>query len=186
MMPIHPLRQLRYERERDREIIDATVADLEELGPYAYTGFSYPWRAEFYAIQGNGKKAYDTLKLFWSNYCLPNGFHCNGDYRNELGLQFTYRPFTLEANMCAIDALQEMMLYDGEGRTVIAPALPDSWKDYSFKLRSINGFVITATVRNGALTEALIEAYKDVDAVLCLGDTVIAALKLKKDQIYKI
>ena len=27
---------------------------------------------------------------------------------------------------------------------------------------------------------------EDVDTVLCLGDTVIAALKLKKDQIYKI
>lgn len=186
MMPIHPLRQLRYEREEDREIIDATVRDLEELGPYAYTGFSYPWRAEFYAIQGNGKKAYDTLKLFWSNYCLPNGFHCNGDYRNELGLQFTYRPFTLEANMCAIDALQEMMLYDGEGKTVIAPAIPTEWRDYSFKLRSINGFVIDVSVKGGELYSLTVEAYRDTCTDLYFGDERIAVINIKKDEFFQM
>ena len=186
MMPIHPLRQLRYDREEDKKIIDATIADLEALGIYAYVGFSYAWRAEFYAIQGDGKKAYDTLKVFWNNYCLPNGFHCNGDYKNELGLMFTYRPFTLEANMCAIDALQEMMLYDGEGKTVIAPAIPAEWVDYSFKLRSINGFVITVSVKNGELINADIEAYKDTCTELYLCGRKITTLDLKKGQTYKM
>lgn len=186
MMAIHPLRSLKYENEEDRRIIDATIADLEKLSPSLYVGYSFAWRAEFYAIQGNAQKAYEDLKTFWEYYCLPNGFHCNGDYQNKLGLIFTYRPFTLEGNICAIDALQEMMLYDGEGKTVIAPAIPSEWKDYSFKLRSINGFVITVRVTNGKLTEAIIEAYKDTSTNLYLGDNKILTINLKKGQIYKV
>ena len=178
MMAIHPLRQLRYENDRDRKIIDATVADLERLGPNAYVGYSYAWCAEFYAIQGNADKAYKALNTFWKYYCLPNGFHCNGDYQNKLGLIFTYRPFTLEGNICAIDALQEMMLYDGDGKTIIAPAIPDTWSDYSFKLRSKNGFVIEAKVENGRLINAVLEAYKDVDTELCLGNLSVRHVKL--------
>ena len=80
--------------------------------------------------------------------------------------------------MCAIDALQEMLLYDGDGKTVIAPAIPDTWSDYSFKLRSKNGFVIEAKVENGELVKAALEAYKDVDTELCIGCRSVRHIKL--------
>ena len=61
----------------------------------------------------------------------------------------TYRPFTLEGNMCACDALQEMLLQDHFESMIISPAVPDNFKNYSFKLRSKKGVIVEVVVKNG-------------------------------------
>ena len=73
-------------------------------------------------------------------------------------------------------------MYDGEGKTIVAPAIPDDWKDYSFKLRSINGLVITVEVKNGVISEVLAEAYRDTDTELYLKDKLITKISLKKGE----
>lgn len=183
LMPIHPLRQIRYESEEEKRIIDASVADVEKLGIENYVGYSFCWLAEFYAIKRDPKKACENLSIFWNYYCLPNGFHCNGDYQDKLGgMTFVYRPFTLEGNFCAIDALQEMFLLDRDGEIVIAPAIPSEWKDYSFKLRSINGVLVTVAVENGRPISVTLEAYADTDLKICFMDEELTTVSLKKGE----
>ena len=125
----------------------------DSFGYYLYVGYTFAQKGEIYAIQRDGQKAYEMLKLLWEDFCLQNGFHCNGDYKDKYEMLFKYRPFTLEGNMCAIDLLQEMLLQDHHGDTVIAPAIPDSWKNFSFKLRSKNGVMIESCIENGELIE---------------------------------
>ncbi len=162
---IYPLRLLDYfGSEGDRAVVDATIASLEKLGTGLWTGFGFPWMAEFYAVQGNGEGAAFYLSLFWKNFCSPNGFHLNGDYKRRGVSWWHYRPFTLEANMCAADALQEMLLQNNAGILRIFAAIPEDWKrkrvGYS-RLRGWNGILVSANMQGGRVTFVMLEATKD-------------------------
>ena len=162
---IYPLRLLDYYgSEADRTVVDATIASLEKLGTGLWTGFGFPWMAEFYAIQGNGEGAAFQLSLFWENFCSPNGFHLNGDYKRRGVSWWHYRPFTLEASMCAADALQEMLLQNNAGILRIFPAIPEDWKRESVgfsRLRGWNGLLVSAKMQGGRVTTVILEATKD-------------------------
>lgn len=125
-MAICPLHLYQYDSEK--EMIDATVLDYERLGSGMWVGFSFPWMSHLYTVQGNGEGAAQQLRIFWESFCSPNGFHLNGDFLKRGFTTFHYRPFTLEANMYAADALQEM-LFAMEGQVVhLFPAVPGVWK----------------------------------------------------------
>jgi alpha-L-fucosidase 2 len=147
----------------DKEIIDATVSNLELLGTGLWVGYSFPWMAEFYAKQGNGEGAAYQLKLFWECFCSKNGFHLNGDYKKRGLSAFHYRPFTLEGNMCAADALQEMLLQTYNGIIRVFPAIPEEWvkNEVSFSgFRGESGVIISSKIKEGKLEYILLEAEK--------------------------
>jgi len=120
--------------------------------------------AELYAVQGNGEGAAYHLKLFWENFCSPNGFNLNGDYKKRGVSWWHYRPFTLETNMCAADALQEMLLKTESGVIKVFPAIPEEWKKKSIyfnKFRGWNGILVSSEMKSGRLVSILLEASKD-------------------------
>ncbi len=154
-MAIHPLRLIPYEGEENRRIIDATILDLERLGTGFWVGFSFAWMAELYAVQQNGNGAAQQLELFWRNYCLPNGFHVNGDYRGRGTSTFHYRAFTLEGNFCAADALQEMLLQSENHTLSLFPAVPDEWEEETVafdQFAAENGLLVSAAMQKGSVT----------------------------------
>lgn len=168
-MAVHPLRQIPYQGEKQRGIIDATIADLEQLGTKMWVGFSFCWMAELYAVQKNGEKAVEQLRIFWNYFCSPNGFHLNGDYKNYGYSSFHYRPFTLEANMCAADALQEMLMYMNHNVLEVFPAVPAEWeeKEVSFsRLRGEGGILISAVLKKGKLRSLVIDTQNPRKIVL--------------------
>lgn len=151
LMAIHPLRLIEYDSEKNRSVIDASIKDLEALGTDYFCGYSFAWLAELYCVQKNGEKARETLDIFWKYFCSPNGFHVNGDYLDKGYSKFKYRPFTLEGNFCAVDALQEMLLYSENSKIILCPAIPKAWQNLSFKLRAENGVLVTADIKNGKI-----------------------------------
>ncbi len=138
-MPIYPLRQLDCHNDTEREIIDATIKNLEILGTGWWVGFSFTWMSALYAMQKNGEGAAYQLKLFWENMCSPNGFHLNGDYKRRGISVFHYRPFTLEANMSAADSLQEMLLKTHNCEIEPFFAIPHIWKERGVSFESFRG-----------------------------------------------
>lgn len=164
-MAIYPLDLLNYHSGgRDKQIIDETINNLELLGTGLWVGFSFPWMAEFYARQCNGEGAAYQLKLFWEVFCSQNGFNLNGDF-NKYGItQWHYRPFTLEANMCAADALQEMLLQTYDGIIRVFPAIPESWRKNgaSFSsFRGMKGILISSSIKNGEVEYIHLVAHND-------------------------
>jgi alpha-L-fucosidase 2 len=159
-MAIHPLRLMDYIANKDT--IDATVENLESLGTGQWVGFSFTWMSELYAIQGNGEGAAYQLKLFWENLCSPNGFHLNGDYKKRGLTSFHYRPFTLESNMCAADALQEMLLQN-HNHIQVFPAIPQQWREegVSFEnLRAWKGLLVSSEIKDENLSYIKLSASK--------------------------
>lgn len=136
-MAICPLRLLSY--PKDKEIIDATILDYEKWGSGMWVGFSFAWMSHLYSIQKNGEGAFEQLRIFWESFCSPNGFHLNGDYKRRGYSTFHYRPFTLESNMYAADALQEMLLQTKKNEIELFPAIPESWKEEEIAFENLRG-----------------------------------------------
>jgi alpha-L-fucosidase 2 len=183
-MAIHPLRLIEYDSEKSRSVIDASIKDLEALGTDYFCGYSFAWLAELYCVQKNGEKARETLDIFWKFFCSPNGFHVNGDYLDKGYSKFKYRPFTLEGNFCAVDALQEMLLYSENGKIIICPAIPAAWKNLSFKLRAENGVIISASVINGEVKKVQLYAEYETDLTLERVKEEPLSIHLKKDELF--
>lgn len=151
LLAIHPLGLLdKSNGERDAAIIEASISELDKFGPDWWTGYSYSWLANLKARSFDGEGAADALHTFAGCFCLPNGFHANGDQSKSGKSRFTYRPFTLEGNMAFAAGVQEMLLQSHTGIVRIFPAIPDSWKNVSFeKLRATGAFVISAERKDG-------------------------------------
>ena len=59
---------------------------------------------------GDAEAALRNLDIFVRAFILRNGFHANGDQTKSGFSSFTYRPFTLEGNFLAMEAVHEMLL----------------------------------------------------------------------------
>ena len=162
-MAIHPLGLLDWDKgEPDRQIIAASLADLERLGTDFWCGYSYSWLGNMWARARNGEKAASALRIFATCFCLPNSFHVNGDQSGTGKSKFTYRPFTLEGNFAFAAGLQEMLLQSQGGILRLFPAIPSSWKEASFRdFRAEGAFLVTAAIRAGSLDSVRILPEKD-------------------------
>jgi alpha-L-fucosidase 2 len=93
----------------------------------------------------------------------------NGDQKGGQYSDFTYRPFTLEGNFAFAQGVHEMLLQSYSGVLEIFPAVPEQWKNISFKnLRAEGAFLISAQKANGVVEEIKIVSDKGGTAKLKL------------------
>ncbi len=150
-MAIYPLIQINWSQgEEAQELITKTVNNLTSLGTDWWTGYSFSWLGNIQAQMKDGDAAAKTLRIFAENFCLPNSFHVNGEQHNRGFSKFKYRPFTLEGNFAFASAIQEMLIQSNTGTVEIFPAIPESWKDASFRnLRTEGAFTVSAEKQKG-------------------------------------
>jgi hypothetical protein len=110
---------------------------------------------------GDAETALRDLDIFVHAFILRNGFHANGDQTKSGFSGFTYRPFTLEGNFLAMEAVHEMLLQSwsptpGKRDTEVIrifPATPWRWHEASFTdLRAEGGHRVSAKRENNATT----------------------------------
>lgn len=162
LMAIHPLGTLQVEgAERDRQVIHDSLRLLDHFGFSLWVGFSFSWAACLAARCGLGERAGMYLKLYLDVTVSRNGFNLNGDYKQLGVLAPTYRPFTLEANFAAAEAVHEMLLQGWGERLRLFPAVPLQWKDVSFEgLRTEGAFRVSAWRKDGEFARAEIVSEK--------------------------
>ena len=159
LMALYPLHLINYDTEANRRIYRSSLIQLDTLGTGNWTGFSFAWAAQLYAMSLNGNAAYEKLRTFAIGFVADNGFHLNGDFKNYGFSRFKYRPFTLESLYAFCDAIQEMLLQNHQGYLHLFPALPSDWKKkVSFRhLRAYGGILVSAKAEDGALTRLTLE-----------------------------
>ncbi len=177
-MAIHPLATLNIDgTEKDRQVIQATLQKMDELGTQAWTGYSFSWFACLLARAGQPELAFQYLTYYERAFILRNGFHVNGDQIGTGLSGFSYRPFTLEGNFLAMEAVHDMVLQswpvniaqDPTPVIRLFPAMPWRWHQASFRdLRCEGGFVVSAARENNTTTRFEIRA--TVDGLLRLRD----------------
>lgn len=110
---------------------------------------------------GDAETSLHDLDIFVNAFILRNGFHANGDQTKSGFSGFTYRPFTLEGNFLAMQAVHEMLLQSWsptpgwrESEIIrLFPATPWRWHDGSFDdLRAEGGWRVSARRENNATT----------------------------------
>lgn len=167
LMAIHPLGILNYHHPDDKKIIDGSMKLLEDKGTDYWVGYSFSWQANLYARMGNGAKAAEVLRKFATCFCLPNGFHVNGDQCEGKLSKFRYRPFTLEGNFAFASGLQEMLLQSQDGIVRVLPAVPEDWKNVSFRsFRTEGAFLVSANRVNGKIREVSVVSEKGGEFVM--------------------
>jgi alpha-L-fucosidase 2 len=178
LMPLHPFNLITTDGvERDRQVIAASLRDWDSKGTGAWCGYSFCWMSCLRARVGDAEAALRNLDIYTRAFILRNGFHANGDQTKSGFSGFTYRPFTLEGNFLAMQAVHEMLLQSwsptpGECDTEVVrifPAMPWRWQEASFAdLRAEGGWRISARRQSNATTWFRIVATRD--AVLRLRD----------------
>ncbi len=145
--------------DRDVRRIRASLAQWDRLGTSQWCGYSFAWMSGLKARVGDAEGALRNLDIFVKAFILRNGFHVNGDQTRSGFSNFTYRPFTLEGNFAAMQAVHEMLLQSwsptpGRRDTEVLrlfPATPWRWHDASFTdLRAEGGHRVSARRRNNA------------------------------------
>ena len=155
--------------ERDAQRIAASLKQWDSLGTSQWCGYSFSWMSCLQARVGNAEEAVKNLDIFVKAFILRNGFHVNGDQTKTGYSDFTYRPFTLEGNFLASQAVQEMLLQSwsnepgklNSGIIRLFPAIPSKWSDVSFsQLRAEGGYIVSATRKANRIIEFNITATK--------------------------
>lgn len=182
LMPLHPFNLITTDGgEPDRRIIAASLKQWDELGTKAWCGYSFSWMACLRARVGDAEAALRNLDIYTRAFVLRNGFHANGDQTRSGFSDFTYRPFTLEGNFLAMEAVHEMLLQSWSpmaGQVQVAnatqtrplpsgiirlfAAMPWRWHEASFNnLRAEGSHRVSARRENNATTWFRIEAGSD-------------------------
>lgn len=158
-MAIWPLGTMHVDgSDADRETIERTLQRLESLGTSQWCGYSFAWMSAMAARAGRGDLAGEYLTKYLC-FTGPNGFHLNGDQSGTGLSNFTYRPFTLEGNFMAMQAVHEMLLQSwgevgtpGSGTVRVFPAVPGAWQDVSFRNLCAEGGVRVSAERREGVT----------------------------------
>lgn len=171
LMPLHPFNLITIEGgRREREIIVASLKDWDGKGTHLWCGYSFSWMACLRARVGDAEAALRNLDIYARAFILRNGFHANGDQTKSGFSSMTYRPFTLEGNFLAMDAVHEMLLQSWSptpGTNALSvirvlPAMPWRWHEASFEdLRAEGGHRVSARRENNATTWLRVVAGRD-------------------------
>ncbi|MBL8048049.1 MAG: hypothetical protein JNJ45_05150 [Chthonomonas sp.] len=146
----------------DTNMVSATLERMKKHGTAWWTGYSFAWFSAMLARCNRSDEALKQLQDYERAFILPNGFHVNGDQTKSGLSNFQYRPFTLEGNFIAMQAVHEMLIRSEGGVVTVFPAMPSQWRDASFRaLRAHGGFIVDATRRDGTVTSIRVRATQD-------------------------
>lgn len=186
--------------EKDAQIIRSSLRQWDSLGTSQWCGYTFSWMSCLRARVGDGEAAVKNLDVFLRAFVLRNGFHANGDQTKSGYSKFQYRPFTLEGNFLASQAVHEMLLQSwsatpgkmNSGIIRIFPSIPKKWADVSFRdLRAEGGYKVSANRKNNKIVWFSILASKS--GVVRIKDTFNGQAPkfnvpnvLKKGGIYEV
>lgn len=162
IMGIYPFNLITTEGSVDDvKTINSSLNKWKALGTGEWVGYSFSWMSCMQARVGNPEEALKNLDIFVKAFVLRNGFHANGDQTKSGYSNATYKPFTLEGNFLASQAVQEMLLQSwsstpgklDSGIIRIFPATPKEWSDVSFSdLRAEGGYKVSAIRKEGKIS----------------------------------
>ena len=146
-MGIYPLNLLHPQNStHEKQLIADSLHQIDLLGTGEWVGYSFSWYAGLCARIGHGSTTISMLERYLDGFVSPNGFHLNGDFKNLGYSVYKYRPFTLEGNFAAVQAVNEMLLQNIHGVIHIGYALPKGLSASFERMRTEGGFLVSAEI----------------------------------------
>lgn len=139
LLMIYPLSIMNWEQVENRELIDKSLKHWMGIKG-AHRGYSYTGASAISSRIGRGNDALDYLNKFLEQKDFPIT-------RNTMYLEAGP---VIETPFSAASSIQEMVLQSWGDKIRIFHAVPDLWKDVSFKnLRAEGAFLISAVRKEG-------------------------------------
>lgn len=149
--------------------LDAAKVTLNRRGDVS-TGWSMAHKINLWARAKEGNRAHDLVAALLTNGIRENLW--------ATCLAVLRSPFQIDANFGGTAGIAEMLLQSHEGYIHILPALPDAWKDGSYKgLTARGNFEVSASWKEGRLTEAKVLSKQNNTCVLKYPGIACAELK---------
>ena len=138
LMGLYPGKQINSSRP---ELMDAAIATMNDRGDES-TGWARAYKINLWARTGDGNRTYKLLRGLLESCTFVN-------------LWDFHPPFQIDGNFGASAGIAEMLLQSHEEYIRLLPALPDDWKNGSFRgLCARGGFVINAIWEDGEIVSA--------------------------------
>lgn len=118
------------------------------------------WKALVFARFQRKNETLEAIK----NAAKNTGYFGEMYEINDMSTNTFFRPWFTTAAGMLIHSVNEMFLQYKDDTVIVAPALPEAVKDFSFKLAVYDGLCVTAEVKEGRLKNIEIEnkgSYKD-------------------------
>ena len=148
------------------ELMEAARRTLEVRGD-AGTGWSRAWKICFWARIGDGERAERLLRSLLEP-AIVDGRLGGGSYPN---LFCAHPPFQIDGNFGGAAGVMEMLLQSHDGVIDLLPALPESWRDGSFRgLCARGGVEVDCTWRDGHVESVGLLTRSNCRVVLRLPD----------------
>ncbi len=148
--------------EKTPELAQAARKTLDVRGDLS-TGWSMAWKINFWARLKDGERCFKLLKTLLTPIISTeeNYRDGGGTYPN---LFCGHPPFQIDGNFGAPAGIAEMLIQSQDGFIELIPALPQAWKDGSFKGLCVRGGAeVSAAWQDGTVTSAELLAKADGD-----------------------
>lgn len=166
LMMIYPFYEFNWDQSENRELIDRSIKHWQSM-PESLQGYSLTGLASMKAMMGDGGGARDALKKLLQHFVKANTLYA------ESGP-------VIETPLAAMASLQEMCLQFWDGQVRVFPAVPEDWKEISFKdFRTDGAFLISGTRVDGKNTIVTIESEKG--GRICIRPNLLGKITWKSD-----
>lgn len=136
LLMIYPLHLMNWDQKENRELIKKSLLHWHSFEG-ALQGYSFTGGASIYATMGDGEMALNYLNQLFDRFVKPNTMY------PETGP-------VIETPLAAATSIQELLLQDWNNKIRVFPAIPDQWKNVSFKdLRTQGALLISAVRKDG-------------------------------------
>ena len=141
-------------------LIEPIKAVLEQRGDGG-AGWSRAWKINIWARLLDGNRSNKILKEYFKEQCLPQLFaKC-------------YSAMQVDGTLGVASGITEMLIQSQGGIIRLLPALPDEWRDGSFKgIIARGAFEVAAEFRGGILKSAEILSKQGADCSLLVNTPV--------------